>query len=365
MQTYEYVFTALKGCQAGREYYVVMCPLKLVPKIFLFQEEELPPELRAQRVLNKARIPGIASYILANRSGYIFSSITASIDGNVVFDKMNLNGEVLDDIGRLRVPMDARFVVNDGQHRRAAIEEALRQQPDFGDETISVVFFIDPGLKKSQQMFADLNTHAVRPTKSLGILYDHRDSLSTLAKEIVDKIDVFRHLTEMEKTTISNRSTKLFTLSGIYQGTVSLLGKTEKQNNVSNKERSIAIDYWQVVCDNMRDWKLAAEKGVSTFELRRDYIHAHALALHAIGRLGAMLLSTPGKDYKNELTKLGKIDWARKNVALWEGRAMIAGKISKSNNCVILTTNLLKKKFDLDFSPEEREAEEVFYKNVR
>lgn len=36
MESFEYVFTALRGKQAGREYYVAMCPLKLVPKIFLF-----------------------------------------------------------------------------------------------------------------------------------------------------------------------------------------------------------------------------------------------------------------------------------------------------------------------------------------
>jgi len=90
----------------------------------------------------------------------------------------------------------------------------------------------------------------------------------------------------------------------------------------------------------------------------------HALALHVIGRLGAALLSTPGKDYKKELRKLGKIDWARKNAALWEGRAMIGGKISKSHNCVILTTNLLKNKFGLELTPEEKEVEEVFFRNV-
>ena len=56
--------------------------------------------------------------------------------------------------GKLTVPMTARFIVNDGQHRRAAIEEALKERPELGDETISVVFFLDVGLRRSQQMFA-------------------------------------------------------------------------------------------------------------------------------------------------------------------------------------------------------------------
>ncbi len=360
MESYEYVFTALRGRQAGREYYIAMCPMKLVPKIFLFQEEEIPAELRSQRTLNKARIPEIANYILDNQTNYIFSSITASVDGEVKFEPISLNGEKVEDVGKLRITMDSRFIINDGQHRRAAIEQALAECPDFGDETISVVFFIDVGLKNTQQMFADLNKHSVRPTRSIGILYDHRDPLSALARTLIEKVSVFRNLTEIEKTNISNRSTKLFTLSGIFQGTVCLLRKSQNSKKVSKKEESIAISYWENVCNNMKDWQLAAEKSVSTHELRQNYIHSHALAMHAIGRLGASLLSTAGKDYKKELKKLKKVDWARKNKALWEGRAMIAGKISKSHNSVILTTNHLKNIFRLKLTPEEMKVEQEY-----
>ena len=360
MESYEYVFTALRGRQAGREYYIAMCPMKLVPKIFLFQEEEIPAELRSQRTLNKSRIPEITNYILENRSEYIFSSITASVDGKVRFEPISFNDAKIEDVGKLMITMDSRFIINDGQHRRAAIEQALAECPDLGDETISVVFFIDVGLKNTQQMFADLNKHSVRPTRSIGILYDHRDPLSALARALIDKVSVFRNLTEIEKTNISNRSTKLFTLSSIFQGTVCLLRKSQNSKNVTKKEESLAISFWESVSDNMKDWQLAAEKSVSTHELRQDYIHSHALAMHAIGRLGASLLSTANKDYKKELKKLKKIDWARKNNALWEGRAMIAGKISKSHNSVILTTNHLKNVCGLKLTPEEAKVEKEY-----
>lgn len=360
----EYSFSAIKGRQAGREFYISMCPLKIVPRLFLFQGEELPPELRSQRVLNKSRIPEISRYITSNRKNYIFSAITASIDRQVMFQKLVVDGKEHQDIGTLRIPIEARFILNDGQHRRAAIEEALKEQPDLGDETISVVFFIDKGLKHSQQMFADLNKHALRPSRSTGILFDHRDPMSSLACEIVEKIPVFRNLTEMEKTSISNRSNKLFTLSGIYQGTLSLLRKTEKSKGISDAEMKIVFDFWSCVTENMRDWKLAATKQVSTFELRQDYVHAHALALHVIGRLGAALLSTSGRDYKQDLIRLDDIDWARKNSALWEGRAMHNGKISKSHTCVALTTNYLKSYLKLPLSPEESKIEEVFLRKA-
>jgi DNA sulfur modification protein DndB len=63
--------------------------------------------------------------------------------------------------------MNAKFVINDGQHRRGGIEAAPRENPDLGDETIAVVFIMDVGLKRCQQMFADLNRYAVRPSTSL------------------------------------------------------------------------------------------------------------------------------------------------------------------------------------------------------
>src|ERR1700728_766354 len=84
-QSPAYVFSALTGVQAGRDYYVAMCPLKIIPKIFLFDEEELPPELRAQRTLNRARVPEIGRYVIENPQEYVFSAITASVDGEVGF----------------------------------------------------------------------------------------------------------------------------------------------------------------------------------------------------------------------------------------------------------------------------------------
>ena len=83
-----YSFIALRGIQAEKEYYAIMCPLKLVPQIFLFDEVILPPELRAQRILNKARIPEMASYLVNNHSDYIFSSMTASVDGDIRFEPL-------------------------------------------------------------------------------------------------------------------------------------------------------------------------------------------------------------------------------------------------------------------------------------
>ena len=80
-----YSFPAIRGVQARREYFVSMCPMRLLPKIFLFNEEEIAPEVRAQRRVNTSRLPTIANYIIGNRDSFAFSAITASLDGEVKF----------------------------------------------------------------------------------------------------------------------------------------------------------------------------------------------------------------------------------------------------------------------------------------
>ncbi len=355
MATFEYVFPSIRGVQAGREYYVSMCPLRLIPRIFLFDEEELKPELRAQRVLNRQRIPEITRYLIENPKDYTFSALTASIDGKVKFEPFNDQGDR--SLGRLHVPMNARFVINDGQHRRAAIEAALYDNPDLGDETISVVFFLDVGLQRCQQMFADLNRYAIRTTTSLGLLYDHRDESARIAKALIERVPVFNGLTETERSTISNRSIKLFTLSGIHHATQSLFVAIEFGS--VDEKIELAVEFWSEVARHMRDWQIAKDRRISAADLRRDYIHAHTLALAAIGRVGNTLLTKSRKDWKDRLKKLGTIDWSRSSDQ-WNGRATSAGRLSKRGVNITLTGNLIKKQLGIPLSADEQQLESDF-----
>ena len=355
---FTYQFSALRGHQAGRDYYAAMVPLGLVPKLFVFDDEELKPELRAQRKLNRSRIPEIAKYVLDNPREYVFSALTASVDGQVRFVAAASENGTQENIGVLSVPMNARFVINDGQHRRAAIEQVLRDQPDFGTETICVVLFVDAGLRRSQQMFADLNKHAVRPTRSLGILYDHRDPLSQLAKQLAGEVPIFRDLTEMDKVTISNRSIKLFTLSSIYFATRQLLEKPVRAP-VSIEEAQLSKEFWIEVAKHMPDWQRAARRTVSSAELRRDYIHAHGVALQALAMAGAELIKRAPTKWRGKLKALRGIDWSRNNRKLWEGRATIGGRVSKATNNVVLTANVIKERLGLGLSSTQEKVERI------
>jgi DNA sulfur modification protein DndB len=346
---YGYSFPAIRGVQAGRAFFASMVPLRLIPKIFVYDEEELMPELRAQRTLNRARIPEIARYILDNPTNYVFSALTASIDGETLFTPLDGHSDTA--LGTLEVDMRARFLINDGQHRRAAIESALKETPELADETISVVFFLDLGLSRAQQMFADLNRYAIRPSKSLGVLYDHRDDKALLVRQFILRSPVFRGLVEMEKTTLAIRSSKLFTLSAIYSATQELLEGSDALD--AQQQAELATQFWEQVSLHFREWNLVRERRMTAGDVRQDFIHSHGIVLTALGRAGATLLAAHPKSWKKKLDALANINWQRANSEQWEGRALVGGHVSKARQNVVLTTNVVKQALGLELSADE------------
>lgn len=359
LKEFAVTFPAMRGVQARQEFFVIMCPLRYLPRLFLFDEESVPPEVRAQRVLNRNRLPGLSRYVLDNRDDYVFSALTASVDGEMQFDSQTDDGHGYR-LGVLHLSMDARFLINDGQHRRAAIEEAMKEDPSLGDETIPIVIFRDRGLKRSQQMFADLNRHAVRPAKSLGVLYDHRDDDSGIARLIVLKSEFFRTLIEMEASSLSTRSRKLFTLSALYRGTQVLL--QGRQFDSVDEAAEMGRAYWEAIATAVPDWERVRDGSLAARESRTEFIHSHGIALHALGKAGATVISESDDPtiWTKTLDGLLTIDWSRRNTTLWEGRAMIGGRVSKASNNVVLTTNVVRTALGQSLSPDEQRIEDAF-----
>ncbi|KGM98306.1 DNA sulfur modification protein DndB [Clostridium novyi A str. 4552] len=353
-----YTFPAIKGNQATRDFFVIMCPLSILSKLFIFNDDELPPEHRAQRILNKSRIPEIATYIVNNPKCYVFSSITASIDGEFEFSPLDKSFD--EQIGNLKVSMDSHLLINDGQHRRAAIEEALKVSPELGNETISVVLFIDEGLKRSQQIFADLNKHAVNVSKSIGILYDSRDPIAMITKSLLEENKYLKHYTDKENPSLSKFSPRLFTLSSINETNKKLVNKLPTNDS---KTINFVKDFWDVLCENMKEWQFVFNKNINSHLFRTDYISSHGVVLEALGLLGNHLYINNPYDWEKILSNVKNIDWHRSNLTDWQHRAIgLNGRIVKSATYVRLTNNLIKTKLNVSLTKEEQKLENAFKK---
>jgi DNA sulfur modification protein DndB len=349
-------FEAVRGIQAGREFYIGMCSFATIYNHFKFNDDpQIPPTFRAQRKLRESRIPVITNYILNNLKDYIFSSITVSVGGKVTFHADPSQGEN-GRLGTITIPIDVPILINDGQHRCAAIKSAYEQRSDLGSEKISVVFFEDQGLKKSQQMFADLNKHAVKPTKSLGILYDHRDTFARFIVNLANDVEVFRGRTEMEKTSISNRSIKFFTLNGIADATRYLL-RIKTKTILADKQK-LVVEFWDEVAKNIPEWNLLTEKKVTPYELRQGFVHAHTNVLNALGMVGYVLTTQFADTWKQKLKGLQKVRWERDN-PIWEGKLVIDGHMLKTRLGIKKAADIILKECGVAKTLDEFEAQTV------
>lgn len=347
---FSYKFAAVKGIQAGKEYYVSMVPLKILPKLFITDTDIVSPEFRAQRRLNEARIPSIKNYILDNRLSYVFSALSASIDGRYEFKPYEQDGE----IGILEIDMDTTFLINDGQHRKAAIEEAIKEDSSLGNETISVVFFEDKGLERSQQMFTDLNKHAVKTSNSIATLYDSRDELAVVTKYVISEIPFFNQYTDKEKDNLGKNAPKLFTLNNIYKANQEII----KHTNVTNSDKEFLLSFWNCVVNNITEWQELLNKEIPKKTLRQNYILCLNVTISAFGLLGMYYYSNPEVDMEKSMESLKKVDWSRNNLKDWEGRVIgERGKILSNKLSVILICNKIKQKLGIGLSDDEKTKE--------
>jgi DNA sulfur modification protein DndB len=337
-------FPVMRGNIGRRHYYSLLIPLSEIPRLFKFDDwEQCTPELRAQRVLNKARVPDIAKYILDNEDGYLFSSITASYSCPVNFIPSAENAEN----GTLEMELEnLEFIINDGQHRCAAIAAALKENPALGKEKISVLLFETENLERLQQMFSDLNRFVQKTSKSLGILYDHRDNLSTLTMEVSERVDVFRGTVEKEKVTIPLRSSKLFTIAALYEANEELLGKIDKRGSPGYEEAlRTAVEYWTELSKIIDDWQKVKNGELTASELRQEKINTHAVVLRALGGVGRTLLEKYPEGGQARLKLLETVDW-RKSVdssanPLWDAVCITAGSVVSNRQARAATLAVL------------------------
>ena len=355
MNSEVYSFDAIRGIQANREYYVAICPMKIIPKLFVFNESEIPAKLRAQRKLRTSRIPKLKDYILSNLNEYIFSSLAASVDGPMKFiPSPHLGPE--GKIGRLSIDMSSKLLINDGQHRRKAIEAALTEKPEkLKNDSISVVFFEDQGLKRSQQMFADLNKNAVKPTKSLNILYDNRDKYSQFIVHLTEKLEIFQNRVELEKTTIGKHAKEVFTLGGISDATKKMLGK-ESIHRPNQIQKDMIQEFWKCVTKFIPEWQLLINDELSPDDLRANYVNGHTNCLNALGIVGKEIIKQYPTTWKKKLSGLSNIDWSRDN-PIWDGNLMQDKKMIRTTVGIELGASIMLKHCAISIQKKSRRSE--------
>lgn len=191
----------------------------------------------------------------------------------------------------------------------------------------------------------DLRSHAKRS------VLDDRGDWMAVTQETIDQVTIFTGRVDMTKTALSNRSRNLFTFSAIHQANQQLLAD-HKQQSVEDRVAR-AVHFWNTVANNMPDWQAAYAEKILPADYRSEFVCAHGIALAGLARLGRALFAEFPKTWPAKLKKLRNLNWRRSNSTVWEGRAMIAGRLSKSSTCVVLTGNVLKQTLGVQLNEHE------------
>ncbi len=347
-------FPAMRGEIGQRTYYSCLMKLNAIPKMFTFRDwAEFTPEDREQRLLNKNRVPEIAKYIVDNEEGYIFASITASYKCPVDFKPISKDS----DLGTLEMEFEqANFVINDGQHRCAAIAQAVQANPAIGEESISVLLFPYENRDRVQQMFSDLNRNVAKTSKSLDILFDHRDPMAQVTQRVCEQVDSFKDMVEKDAVSLPVRSRKLFSLAAMYDANNELLKATRDDEDATvNAMVSIAVDYWLTVAKMIPDWAAVKRGDIKSMELRQEKISSHAVVMRALGAAGAELMAAHPNDWKEQLQKLRSVDWTKKNPD-WENVCIIANSVVSNRQARMATKAYIKRQLGLSLTEGEERA---------
>lgn len=340
----KFAYPAVRGLQANREYYVVMMPISDLALIT--EPGQSSAVENYQRTLNKARIPEIRDYILSNRDNYVFSAITVSMSGNFEF-KASGDSEAL---GLLIALDNVVLRLNDGQHRKAALQAALCKDSSLAIETISVVVFIDEGLKRSQQMFTDLNKNAVKSSNSLATLYDSRDGLSTCTTYAMKNVPILSKIVDVERDILGKNSMYFFTLNTLRKANQKII--TNKSPSTAEKE--FIVNYWSAVFKYIKEWNNVADGTITKQYFRDTYILHFYVTLYALARLGNFIFKNKIDNFQENLAKLSDIDWSKTNKQDWANRIFTpAGSLVKGEHTEILICTRIKKLLGFELTKQE------------
>jgi DNA sulfur modification protein DndB len=351
----------MRGIQAGRFYYLSMCHLGFVAKNFTLPAKDTPEHKIIQRQMNPGRIPRITEYLVNCNEDYVLPPLIISIDGETTFTPLSSENENLQ-MGMLSIPESADFHINDGQHRCAAIRAALEEKPEMKLETIGVVFYTERGVKRSRQMFSDLNGHPVRTNANINATFDNRQFMPTVTKLAIEQSTVLQDRVERFASSCARGSPRLFTISALVRAHTELLKNGDRKKEDVKRSVETCVKFWAVLQENLPELEEVITGDSQAKTVKENYLYPFSIALQGLACVANELIMKDSENWDSKLAKINKIDWTRNNPD-WEGRAMTGGRLSTGGNNPALTKNYFKVKLGMELTEQEKAWESMITKN--
>ena len=251
-------YSAMKLKMGTWDYYVVrmrMADLASEVKFASELNDDRTLDEVIQRELKESRSKKqIVRYLQRNNERFFSSIVVAALGGNPTFYAIEaatdprfemFRDQIQETFGVLYFNDDQKTYALDGQHRLFAIKELIEGSAEnppptgFSDETISVIFVIPPSdqsiddfRKSYRRLFSSLNRHAKSTNNVTNIIMDEDDRFAIATRYLISEYEFFQWDgspggeiidTVAQSEAISNTSTKLATLVGLYKINMNLL----------------------------------------------------------------------------------------------------------------------------------------------
>lgn len=361
MATYIPAFHARMG---DLDYFVSVVTVGEAARLVQYVEDvdgwtqETPPELKLQRKLNIQRVERELVPYLVGGDDHFYSALTVEIrpaptdDGTaaIEFEAKDAFAGGLG-FGTLTLDGTETLYALDGQHRLKSIELGIRQRPQLAREHITLILIPFRDVTRSQTLFSDLNRYAKTTSKSISLLFTHREGLARVAKALANEAPLLCDRVNMESTSLSVNSRHFITLSTLYEMTRSLapcFGGEEREDEDGLVADLAAV--WTVLAEVVPEWRVVAAGEEHPAYLRQRFLSMHGVAQQAIARAAAHAIESKPEIWRDALAGLGAVDWRMTN-AEWQGVALHGGRVNNTATSVRLLANMLAVKLGLPTDP--------------
>ena len=191
---------AIRGYMGSIIYYTATFTFKQIAERVSPIDDELytSSSLRdqIQRSLTKNYV-SIKNYILTQKEHFFNALVLAIYDGEPTWNELELDFKGIDyySMGFLRLNGEEKIFPVDGQHRVEGIREAIKENPELEDETITVIFIghhnDKEGKEKTRRIFSTLNRYA-KPVKPGDIIaLDEDDTVAIVTRNLLETYPLF------------------------------------------------------------------------------------------------------------------------------------------------------------------------------
>ena len=337
---------------------------------------------RAQRRLDRARVRDeIVPYLVDNDDAFFSSlalvlvpSVGRTLEEGRDFSFEPADGAALAGAaGVLRLDESVEMFPADGQHRSAAIMEALRRQPErMARQEAPVVLLPYRGAAQVRQCFADLNLHARPAPDTMGYAFDSRDPVAVVTRRVASDVPLFRGRVNEASNSLSAKSPEVVALGTLVQAHEAMLAESvplaEGAGRVALRDRQWlralrGLDpstarvgeaaappamAWEAAIGSIPQWNEVVADRILPVVLREGdpathapgYVFAYGVGWQGIAVAAAALMRHRRESWPDDLARcVRSVDW-RKGPH-WAGVAMHGDRVVNSGPAVKATAGLL------------------------